>query len=233
MRYRLFDSVTSPVQRRSGKVPAEYIGRARQLWRDCTASYERFAARLRTARAPLDRHLSISPLLRPDLSRDFAEAWREMSGPFRLGFDVIPDQFGLHAIDLRVAAIRNSFAEWDDGDDEPAVAVVKNVLRITPGRISPRGAVLQAPQKAFRQVPLATVSLHALGRAFERLWRATDQSVIDAMRSLARVHLADAADAAGAFAIPATAGAMWLGEARKTQDGHLILAARTLAAAKL
>lgn len=105
--------------------------------------------------------------------------WRDVAGPDRLDLSVRASASVLEIIDTRI--VRSTITEIPgvaDVVDEPALTLVLEsiAIRLT----NPRRCI-------WRSVPIATFSLHCLGRFFERSGK-DDGALIEDINALARAY---------------------------------------------
>jgi hypothetical protein len=139
----------------------------------------------------------------------------------RLALKVERDKSGLRIEEFRVAAGQFRFCSWTDGASDADVGIVRVILEATAwGAVGATGVIV------------ASISLHALGRRFQRGFNNTDEAILLEMRELALWH-AGIVEVWGNFAI-AGDGGTWCGEVARTQIAEVscpVLAIRTFAPA--
>jgi hypothetical protein len=221
-------TVVAP-QHRNGRVPREFTGLARQLWRNLAADDQRLLGAIKAALLPIQEHCRRMPLVPPSMLRDLAMAWGRLPKLGYIGHCCDVKDNGIRCIDVRARSFRQQLAEWDQ--DEAAIAIVVLTVWFTPGRLSRRGEVLERPKIETLETVRATLSLHCLGRFYERaLPRPDDAAVIKAASSLAApIRPEDVCDENGEFAIAASGcdDGAWLGQLARDAAGARYLACRT------
>ena len=196
-------------------VEREFLGRARLL-RNALAADDKIALReMGRIAVPFSPLVRDGGTPRPEMLARAASAWEALipvSGRLRLEIEV--KKKSLNIRELRVLASTASFEEWPDGETELGLMLVATSLEVAPGR--------------FRLDPmkLSAVSLHAVGRWFERTFRNGQAELMADLRTLALA--ADDARLAtpGEFEVAAGDG-RWVGVVMEIQDGIRILGARS------
>jgi hypothetical protein len=199
----------------AGRVPAEFIGKARLLRNKAgvaAAARDRAAERLLT---PLRPKRNFTPIPTHDRLRRVAEEWRAMPAFGRLGLIANFVDGELKIAELRARPVRMRFTAWNDGEAELALAIAVTLVRVQP--------------PAFREETklLVDAGLHALARRFERGEDRSEAAVLADLCTLAQA-CPDHIIARGEFKI-AAAGGFWLG-AVTTVKGAPVLAVRTFVA---
>jgi hypothetical protein len=178
----------------SSRVGAEFTGLARMFRSAVKAEDKQVDVALAMITTPLRARLRRHPRLRPEAPMGTLRTWAEsMPTSFRLGHPRIAHHKTEFAIaEHRLSASWISDRSWgDDAPQERGVSICKLTFA------AQRGKLVKTWQ------PLATVSLHALGRWFERSGE-RDQSAL--VRDLAL--LIAASDEAEKIDTP---GGFWLG----------------------
>jgi hypothetical protein len=165
-------------------VPAEFVGLARQFLRDAAREHEAVRAMLERITAPVFTRLERHPgrNLRDGALRTLADACEALPHDFRLGFGTQLDPRGRRGkiIDLRVQPATLQSADWDDDALEPTLSVAMHWFDVPP-------RVDQTTSQC-----LAVVSLHALGRRYERGRDHSHAAIIADLQALATVNVNDA-----------------------------------------
>jgi hypothetical protein len=185
-------------------VPAEFIGRARAFRMAVAAAHpvaiaavDRISQPLR-GQAKLRQTPSASGLSRA------AAAWRNQVPPAgRLGLAIKLTASRLAITEIRVGPVEFRFDAWDEGEAETAIVVTRTVLEMSAGLFR------------FDYVPLASVSLHALARRFQRAFDNSDAAIRADLLALVD-PAADVIDRGEDFAIPVTDGS-WLGSVAEVE----------------
>jgi hypothetical protein len=154
-----------------GEVPRQFLGLARDLIRRVDAASVCYAdklAVLKTLNTRMKRHR----LLRPESIIDFRRAWREKAS-FRLDFQDLSTDKYLRLMEMWLMTDRIARSDWQPGTDTVALVVSRFQIRVD--KVLQRWAI-DAP---------VTISLHALGRCYERGGSTTEARVTDDLRRLA------------------------------------------------
>jgi hypothetical protein len=131
----------------------------------------------------------------------------------RLALTIERDKTGLRIEELRVAAGKIRFVAWEDGGSEVDVGIVRIELQ----------AVSWKPAFVVGDL-IASLSLHALGRRYQRGFDTSDAAILAEMRTIALCQ-PDIVEANGAFSIPGNGGS-WVGEVGQ-RDAMPMLAIRS------
>jgi hypothetical protein len=149
--------------------------------------------------APLARRRLKSRIFRPGDLIDAERQFRALPSAGRLSLRIDRDKHGLKIEELRCAAGKIRFAEWAGDAADPDIGVMKIELQaVSWGQCFVAGDLV------------ASLSLHALGRRFQRGFRTDDESILSEFRSMARCH-PDIIQTPGDFSIPGDGG-LWVGE---------------------
>jgi hypothetical protein len=200
------------------RVPAEFVGRARDLRRRLAATEVILEPAMHRALAPLQRRLQRHPIIRKETLIDAIRAWHALPafGRIRSSIDTSNRRAPLFD-DLRVCPGRYRDIGWAEGDFEDAVAVV-----LISASVVGRDMVIAAH-------PIVTASLHAIARKFER-GRSAEAALLAELGELALCNFAAIADAGGDFS-HAVAGGHWLGHVVEGKKGEVVVSLRTFLAA--
>lgn len=195
-------------------VPFEFIGLARCFRQRVVAADARVNAGMPLIVNPLRDRLRHKSTLRQHHAADAARAWpRAISDAFTLGVAAQRDRWDCTISEVRVSADRYRGTGWDDDATQLCVNLLKYELTTTRERY------------ALCVTPLATVSLHALARRFERGAGRDDAATLRDLTRLATVAATDADDGAPLPTpreVPVTGG-RWAGDrcvARDHETGH-------------
>jgi hypothetical protein len=213
--------------RERDRLPLEFIGRARALWKlvDSEGKIVRprqdaLIARLEALAPP--RPGFRRPPRRPTL-RAVRAVWRALPGFGRLGLKIDLDgDDRLSIFEFRAVSTRMRMEAWgSEAADELAVGLLMIEVTFDPKR-----------DLSIRRMPLGDCCHHAIARRYERGLDRRDEAVLRDVFSLAQ-HFGRglAADGGCDFEIPAAGGGLWVGELVKYQD-RPFLAARTYVAAE-
>jgi hypothetical protein len=191
------------------RVPVQWLGRARLLRSRIMAAYDEWAAAGDRLLAPLRRRDDFVPVYtRQTLSVTLAR-WKRLPVWGQIRCITRQDRAALSILEFRLAPLVTQRVGWDADELTVALALISVDLRL--------------PAAFIDQVEVvACISLHALGRRFERSVRRDDISVL---RDLVPIPSATMR-ADGDFAVPAYHGGQWIGQAM-TCNGKPILAVRT------
>jgi hypothetical protein len=158
-----------------GKVPIEFIGRARDLRRQVFAEDESASALLHKIMVPTQIRLRTHARVRDGTLTDIARRWRaEVPSRFRLSLDVQRDKHhGTTITEQRMCASQMRCEEWEAEYKEQAISILCVELLADKKRTS------------FQNHVVAAISLHALGRWFQRVREPTEANLIADVRALA------------------------------------------------
>jgi hypothetical protein len=194
-------------------VPREFIGRARDLLKRLGEADARIEPAVRAVMMPLLRRLDRRPVLRRDMLIDAERRWRNLVPAFgRLAMEVDGENLRSPCfIELRVVRGVSRRATWPDEGQEPGVLVGWHAVEFDE----------RAMASWF--VSLASVSLHALARRYQRGWDTSDTAIFAELAVLA--HDFRQAVALPRFAVAVPGGA-WVGEPMNAGES-MVLAVRT------
>jgi hypothetical protein len=176
------------------RLPTEFLGRAR-AFRSAVAATDAVATRaIDRITEPLRARFQRHPVPRWDALREAARLWREtVPAAARLGLEIEVERKRLRIDELRVTAADFRLDGWDE--IERGVSIILLGLIVAPRQLS-----LGSPTLAY-------VSLHALGRRFQRGWATGDAAVLADLSVLAAAPPGD-----GEFSVQVAGGA-WVGMA--------------------
>ena len=151
--------------------------------------------------------------LRPDDEVDITRAWRSISSTGQLcPLIVIRERHRFQISDLRCIpeTLRKVDGDWAEDDNEPALVLGLFCLSV------------ERSTATMRTVALASVSLHALGRRYERSRVTSDCAVMADLLRLANYAKDNLGASPGRFVVSLDADACWLGERSDfvTADGQ-------------
>jgi hypothetical protein len=198
---------------RLGRVPVEFIGRARQLRNRIADSHAEATAATEQLILPLRPRPDFAPLYGRSVLRVAAARWRALPAFGRLFLLSELDNGKLTLAEVRAGASRMSLSGWDA--KELALSISLRTIDIAPASFGERAAML------------AVLGLHALARRYQRGYENTDDSVLRDLAPIGREFVAAAATF-GEFKIPA-GGGRWIG-AVANSNGSPVLAVRTFIA---
>lgn len=198
-------------------VPAEFIGRARAFRARVGAEDAAVGQTILKIMRPLERRRKRSATFRPEQLIDAERQFRQLPSAGRLALKIERDKRSLRIEEFRVAAGQFRFCSWTDGATDADIGVVKVNLSAVPwGPVGATGNIV------------ASVSLHALARRFQRGFNTSDEAILSELRELAVRHVAIAAALAD-FSV-ACDGGSWVGEVAKIDVAEVscpVLAIRT------
>ena len=202
------------------RVPVEVMRQAR-YFRDGLMSVSLdCGGKMNAIVAPLLARWRRSPIPRPETLLDAARAWRALPEFGRLDLTITTGKRALCVQELRVSA--SDFRARDWTVDEPGLSVLGVVLEVAAHRC------------VFDILSLATVSLHALARRYQRGFAITDAAIMHDLHMLAKAHAElGSADAATEFEVVVPGGGRWVGnliDVTNTNGGNsvdCVAAART------
>jgi hypothetical protein len=196
------------------RVPAEFIGRARDLRRRLVAIEAVAEPAMHHALAPLQRRLQRHPVIRTDTLIDAIRAWHALPafGRIRSSIDTSDRRRPVFA-EVRVVGGKYRGIGWAQGDFEEAIAVVLIVAQVA------------GHNMVLTSTPVITASLHAVARRFERS-RVTEEAAITELGQLALDNYARVAPEGGEFRLPVKDGA-WLGHMIEGRLGEVVISLRT------
>jgi hypothetical protein len=197
--------------RHRGRVPAQFVGLARDLRNRILKSSARTDAIAEALISPLRRKPGFTPMPRHRLLASIPRKWRQMADLGRLNLIAEFERGVLRISELRVVADGVTISDEGWAEDEPGLAVALYDLIISPPRFSER------------MRPIAVLGLHALARRYQRSLDRTDAGVLANIRPLANGGLA-AIKTPGEFSIQAPGGGRWVSS---VQPGDKILLIRT------
>ncbi len=193
-------------------VPREYMGLARQFYRDAAADFDASDIAFQGIFKPTLDRLSRYPTrkLRDSEFRRLADAWQAMPDKFRLAFIAVIDQRGRAGkiAEFRLGTAKLHNPGWDKGVTEPTLMVGATILQVP----LHRGKLMQCYTRA-------TISLHALARRMQRGVDRSQQAILNDMKALVHADLnnAEKYPEDEEFRIPAGNGA-WLGVTAPVDD---------------
>jgi hypothetical protein len=201
------------------RVPAAWVGAARQLRRELAVDYAaaelQIAELLRVIKPRVIGGKRFRPVPTHHVLRALERRWRELPALSRLSAASGFQDGKLRLGETRLAPSRMRFPAWGQAEPELAVAILMTAV------------FSQPPHFAYEQSLIADVGLHALARRIERGEGRDDDSVLADLAVLAHGH-ATAVAPGGEFQIPA-GGGRWIGSTTVVRD-TLVLAVRTFVA---
>jgi hypothetical protein len=186
-------------------VPREYVGLARQFLRDCEAEHTIAADMFKQISKPVFDRLIRYPQrkLRDGDLRNFARQWKTTPDRFRLIFQTRLDVRGCagRIAEVRLQTAKLSFPEWNESVEEPSITITMHCLKVP----------LKGRNPAISRC-VATISLHALARRFQRGKDKSHEAICEDFLALFLANIADyeTFPTDENFSIPTADGA-WLG----------------------
>ena len=169
------------------RVPAESLGRARELMLRIAAAAEVAADAMDAVVAPLLARARRHPVPRTAALIGAARAWRtQVPTTGRVSLDVSLGKRALRIEEVRFTVARYRAEGW--ADTEAGISIARVVL-----------VVGEWCEFEFRSTAIANFSLHALARRIERGWDGSDAAA-----------LVEGAEPGGEFAVPVPDG-RWAG----------------------
>lgn len=197
----------------AGKVPVEFIGRARQLRNRIAESHAEATAATEQLILPLRPRPDFAPLYSRSVLGIGAARWRALPAFGRLFLLSELNNGKLTLAEVRARASRMSLPGWDV--KEPALSISLRAIDIAPASFSERAAML------------AVIGLHALARRYQRGYEHTDDAVLRDLAPIGR-EFVTAVSTFGEFRI-AAGGGFWIG-AVANSNGSPVLCVRTFIA---
>jgi hypothetical protein len=162
---------------------------------------------------PLQARRRRSKTFRPADLIDAERQFRALPSAGRLPLKIERDKHGLKIQELRCAAGKIRFAEWANDASDPDIGIMR--IELT--------AVSWGPAFVAGDL-IASLSLHALARRYQRGFDTSDAAILSELRAMAMCH-ADIVETLGDFAI-AGDGGCWVGEVG-LRDGMPVMAIRS------
>ncbi len=162
------------------RVPSEFVGRARQFRQTVLAADTAIAAGLSGLLQPLQERLSRKPTLRPARILGFVRRWPGVV-PDRwcLARNASIDKNALAITEIRIAASHLRNSAWGGQEWEHGVSIARLEFSTAGGELR------------LTVTPVASVSLHALARRYQRSPQRDDAHLIRDLKALARQPPAD------------------------------------------
>jgi hypothetical protein len=193
--------------------PFEFLGKAR-MFRDRVGAEDDGVGRAVLAiMAPLARRRLKSRIFRPGDLIDAERQFRNLPSAGRLSLKIERDKHGLRIEELRCAAGKIRFAEWANDASDLDIGIMR--IELT--------AVSWGPAFVGGDL-VASLSLHALARRYQRGFNTSDETILLELKALAMCH-ADVVQTPGDFAIGGSGG-NWVG-AIGLRDGMPVMAVRS------
>lgn len=170
------------------------------------AANEAFSKQAEAIARPLIARAHRSPIPRAGMLVDAARGWRRLPSFGLLDSALELEKCSLRVHELRVSASDYRAADWGPGAFEPGISIVGAVLDIRPRVFG------------YDIVSLCNISLHTLGRWFQRAVSTEDEALMDDLRVLAKAHASLAASDTTDFSVRTAAGAYWRGSMVETED---------------
>ena len=181
----------------STRIPAEFIGLARQLRRDAAVADRAYNHALRPIVGELERRLDRKPSLREGHAIDLVRRWQNVEHPFRLALKIdAPARGHLHIEDLIFGGVSGRESHWEPDNVDRGLGVMLVHCDTVAGLL-------------IEARPIITLALHAIGRWFERSRNPTRDHLLNDVRSI--VFSREPAD----VTVP---GGRWLGSIEPAHD---------------
>jgi hypothetical protein len=216
MAHALVHAASSAMLQASGRVAAEFMGRARDLRRRIEAEDDLIVPLMNAAAVKIKERLKRHPIAREAQIVDLVRCWQRLPSAGRLcPLYVARERHGVALIDNRAHAITLKHPDWGEDASEPALAIVIQSAFVEPCAYE-RMSVLRAH-----------VGLHGLSRLYERMHpRCTDADARAALLLLARSE--PEGEPGTEFRVPVPElGGEWRGTVECDAEGRSVFAART------
>jgi hypothetical protein len=194
-------------------VPAEFIGKARAFRMAVAAEHPRAIATIDRIGQPLRAQVRLRQTPTASGLARAAAAWRsQVPAAGRLDLVIKQAASRLAITETRVGPAEFRFDFWSEGVAETAILITRTTLAVSGGQFK------------FDTILLASVSLHALARRYQRAFDNSDAAVGADLFALAS-SLSGAVDAGDEFAVPLGDG-RWVGNVTEIEDrGERVLIA--------
>ena len=159
-------------------MPAEFVGKAR-AFRSRIADADAVAIQIiqQTTQQLIERQRR-HPVPRTDTLASIARAWRVQVPAFgRASQEITLERKSLSIVEVRTCPQHYRAATWKDDALEPGLIVVRVSLAIAPHE-----------KLSLAMHTLAAISLHGLGRRYQRGADTSDAAIIADIRALAAAH---------------------------------------------
>jgi len=185
---------------RGAPVPVEFLGAARRFRERILAVDALAIDAMEVILAPVRRRLEKKRNLRSAMVIDTAREWREkVPAEFRLSLDVIYREHSVAITEVRISSSRTKHIAWG-GTGEPGISIARVELAAGNGRLT------------VDTRPLASISLHALARRYQR--GGCDEAAISRdLRDIVAVGVTGSDD------VRCRTG-LWAGPVIAVRDGH-------------
>jgi hypothetical protein len=180
----------------TGRVPVEWIGRARALRKRIAAAHPNTEATTEALIFPLRPRPDFAPQYGPRMLHLAASRWRALPDLGRLRLVARLEAGKLDLAELRLVPSRIDAARWSE--DEPALGVMLRTVAVAP------------PTFEEKALLIVGVGLHALARRYERGADRADRAVLADLLPIA-VGYPALIRARGEFAVPVRGGGRWIG----------------------
>jgi hypothetical protein len=218
----------APAINPTGRVPAEYTGRARLLRDRVAEAHTHWVAAATALLAPLQPRDGFVPQYTQETLRITAARWKSSLpewGRLRIA-SKLRNRTHLQVVETRLAPFRIVMQDWDATELSVAITLTVIDLRLPTFRSPPEPGTPGSLGREYSEnvQVLGAVGLHALGRRFERGADRTDGAVLRDLFAIASAW--PTAIRSPEFEIPIAGRGKWVG-AVKIHAGKPALAVRT------
>ena len=158
-------------------VPREFTGMARRFLNEVVVADAKFLKSSDRLVRELRERLRVKPVLRRDRVYSYKVRWAALADDFCLGSTVMGSHKALRFFQMRVRPLKYRDGAWDDQGRETGIAIAfTEIFTLRPDR---RAVHLESTIRA-------AVTLHALGRWFQRSPLTSNADLISELRLLLR-----------------------------------------------
>jgi hypothetical protein len=198
----------------SDKVPAEFVGKARLFRAGMQVATAPVGSRMHAvSRYSFDIYRRRNAGPRPEQLISIEQQWRSIPSAGRLRLAVRRDKRSMLIQDTRIVAATSRNAEWGDAS-EKSICLVESSLLLTKRRAEATVTML------------AALSLHALGRWYQRAFATDEVAMLVDLGLVVAAVPGLTANASGAE-VKSQNGGCWRGMIVVTPDGTPIVNIRT------
>jgi hypothetical protein len=199
----------------SDKVPAEFLGKARVFRANMISAVSGVGAQMAAIRDysfGLYKRRNSPP--RPWHLLEIEQKWRSMPAAGCLRLAVQRDKRSMLIADTRITAAKAKNLEWG-GASEISICLVESSLALSKRQVETKAATV------------AAVSLHAMGRWYQRAFATNDYAMMHDLALVVTAASALVTEAADAVRVPSPNGGSWRGAVVETLEGNRIVNVRT------